>query len=41
MEHLEAALALSDDTKEGVVGSCVESARSIAALIRGRGIWTC
>jgi hypothetical protein len=26
MEHLEAALALSDDTKDGVVGYLVESA---------------
>jgi hypothetical protein len=26
MEHLEAALALSDDTKDGVVGFYVESA---------------
>jgi hypothetical protein len=26
MEHLEAALALADDTKDGVVGYLVESA---------------
>jgi hypothetical protein len=41
VEHLEATLALADETKDGIVGYLVESALDHCARTRGRGIWAC